>query len=82
MLLETVMRNLKCSSSPQDSPAGVGIHDPGSKATPAGRARLSSFEGVRMMRQESPPVTVTSPGFMVNSFLQPQKNTLWVYDEI
>lgn len=73
MLLETVMRSLKCSSFPQDSSAGVGIHDPCSKTTPDVRERLSSFEGVRMLRQESPPVTDTSPGSVVNSFLQPQK---------
>lgn len=68
MLLETVMRSLKCSSS-HDSPAGVGIQDPCSKATPAGRARLVSPEGVRMLRQESSPVTATSPGCVVTSFL-------------
>lgn len=68
MLLDTVMHSLKCSSS-HDSPAGVGIQDPCSKATPAGRARLISPEGVRMLRQESSPVTDTSPGCVVTSFL-------------
>ncbi len=70
MLLVTLMRSLKCSSSPQESPAGVGMQDPCSKVTPAGKARLSSPLGVRMWREESSPVTTTSAGLLATSFLE------------
>lgn len=64
------MRSLKCSSSPLESPAGVGMQDPCSKVTPAGKAKLSSPLGVRTLKEESPPVTVTSAGLRATSFLQ------------
>ena len=66
----TLMRSLKCSSSPQESPAGVGTQDPCWKVTPAGKVRLSSPLGVRMRREESAPVTTTSAGLLATSFLE------------
>lgn len=70
VLRATLMRSLKCSSSLQDSPAGVGMQDPCSKVTPAGKVRLSSPLGVRIKREESPPVTTTSAGLLATSFLE------------
>lgn len=70
VLFPTLMRSLKCSSSVQESPAGVGMQEPCSKATPAGRARFSSPLGVRMWRAQSPPVTATSAGLLDTFFLE------------
>lgn len=66
----TLMRSLKCSSSSQDSPAGVGTQDPCSKVTPAGKVRSSWPLGVRMTREESPGVTDTSAGLLATFFLE------------
>lgn len=64
-----LMRSLKCSSSSQESPAGVGMQDPCSNAIPAGKAKLSSPLGVRTLKEESPAVTVTSAGLLATPFL-------------
>lgn len=75
-LLVTLIRSLKCSSSPLASPAGVGMQDPCSKVTPVGKVRLSSPLGVRMWREESPPVTATSAGFLATSFLENRRKEM------
>lgn len=75
-LLVTLIRSLKCSSSPLDSPAGVGMQDPCTKVTPVGKVRLSSPLGVRMWREDSPPVTATSAGLLATSFLENRRNKM------
>lgn len=64
-----LMRSLKCSSFSPDSPAGVGMQDPCSSPTPAGKAKRSSPPGVRTLKEESPAVTVTSAGPLATPFL-------------
>lgn len=59
------------------------MQDPVSKATPAGRVRLSSPLGVRTRREESPPATATSAGLLVTSVLEGKgKDGVWIVGRI